>query len=134
MTKTLHLTIIALAVACFGMIALAGNSGVSDPTVSLNKLSPTGGRAQHDMIVADLTSLETAVEASIDVLDAIAYETGSATNGQVVTLTGTYTAAPVVVFAQGHATSNAYASTVTTTNFTAVTPSTTNKYVVIPAQ
>jgi hypothetical protein len=122
---------VLLAITTFG-----GNSGVSDPVVSLTKLSATGGRAQHDAIVTDLNSMATAVNAIIDVLDAVQYETGTATNGQVVALANTYTAAPVVLVHQVEGTNATYAASVTTSNFTMTVVGNTNAvpFVVIPKQ
>jgi hypothetical protein len=67
---------VLLAITTFG-----GNSGVSDPVVSLTKLSATGGRAQHDAIVTDLNSLATATIAVIDVADSMVDGTATVTLG-----------------------------------------------------
>jgi hypothetical protein len=80
--------------------------------------------------------MATAVNAIIDVLDAVQYETGTATNGQVVALANTYTAAPVVLVHQVEGTNATYAASVTTSNFTMTVVGNTNAvpFVVIPKQ
>jgi len=133
MKKLIGIFVSVLIIASVGLV-LAGNSGVSDPTITVTQTSPTGGFALRDKIHESLDSLDTAVRASIDVLDAIKFETGTATNTEVVTLSLTYSSAPMVVITVKSAT-NSYATSITTTNFTAnMVSGETNNYVVIPVQ
>ena len=133
MKKLIGIFVSVLIIASVGLV-LAGNSGVSDPTITVTQTSPTGGFALRDKIHESLDSLDTAVRASIDVLDAIKFETGTAANTEVVTLSLTYSSAPMVVITVKSAT-NSYATSITTTNFTAnMVSGETNNYVVIPVQ
>jgi hypothetical protein len=118
-------TLAALVLIAVGTcVSFAGNSGVEN---EVGPFTQSGGKFLKDKIESTLDSV-------VEALDASAVETGSVTNGQVVVLTGTYTVAPVVLLEGSHATSNSYATSISTTGFTAVTPSTTNKYVVIAVQ
>jgi len=136
--QSIVVAVIALAlVATIAIIepAFAGNAGVTDPTVTVTERTRTGGQEHADAIRVSLASLETAVEAAIDQLDATAIETGSTADGATNTFTLTYTVAPIVIIEQKNATTNAYATSVTTSNFVASVPGgTTNNYVVIPLQ
>jgi hypothetical protein len=128
---------IACIVALVGVTAsvIAGNSGVSDPTITVNEFTPSGGSSRAAKEHASLDSLDDAVEDVIDVLDAIQFETGSATNDQLVTFTLTYAAAPLVLVETQNATTNSYASSITASNCTInAVAGDTNKYVVIPMQ
>ena len=123
--------------ACFcvlaGYITYAGNSGVSDPSVTVSQF--TTPNDLRDKTHETVDNLDTAIEAIIDHDDATAYETGSATNNQLVTLSLTYASAPLVLIETQNATTNSYASSITTTNFSAnMVVGDTNKYVVIPLQ
>jgi len=134
MKKLIGIFVSGLIIVSVGL-AIAGNSGVSDPTITVTQTSATGGFDLRDKVHASLDSLDTAVRASIDVLDAVQFETGTATNTEVVTFTLTYSSAPMVVITSGNSTNIAYASSITTTNCTAnMKAGETNNYVVVPAQ
>ena len=134
MKKLIGIFVSVLIIASVGLV-LAGNSGVSDPTITVTQTSPTGGFALRDKIHESLDSLDTAVRASIDVLDAVKFETGTATNTEVVAFSLTYSSAPMVVITSGNSSNIAYASSITTTNYTAnMKAGETNNYVVVPAQ
>lgn len=124
MKKVLGISILAALVACLIVPAFAGNSGVEN---EVTESTQSSGKFLKDKVKSTLDDVITA-------LDSAAVETGSATNTQAVVFTGTYTVAPVVLLEGSHATSNAYATSISTAGFTAVTPSTTNKYVVIAVQ
>ena len=133
MKKLIGIFVSVLIIASVGLV-LAGNSGVSDPTITVTQTSPTGGFALRDKIHESLDSLDVAVRESIDVLDAIKFETGTATDTEVVAFSLTYSSAPMVVIAVKSST-NSYATSITTTNFTAnMASGETNNYVVIPVQ
>ena len=74
--------LVALVVALMGatVLVIAGNSGVSDPTISLTDRSPAGGKERHDIVKASFDSLDTAVEAVIDELDSITDGSGNFSN------------------------------------------------------
>jgi len=116
-----------------GSVVFAGNSGITDPTITITKFTTT--RNLRDVCEADIKQLETATESLIDKADSTAIETGTATNTEVVVFENTYTSAPVVLIQTQNATTNSYASSVTTTNFTAnMVAGSTNTYIVITLQ
>ena len=128
-------TIITLLCLVFvaGSVAIAGNSGVSDPAKTITKF--TTQRNLRNTCEVDISSLNTAVVATIDALDTVQFETGTATHTEVVAFVNTYASAPVVLIQSGNATNVSYASSTTTTNFTAnMKAATTNTYIVFPLQ
>jgi len=133
MKKTMILLVAVCLIAAVGSMAWAGNSGVSSPTITVTQF--TTPDKLRDKTHASLDSLDTAVEALIVVADAVQFETGSATNTQVITFSLTYASAPVVLLESQNGTNSAYASSITTTNCTAnMKAGETNKYVVIAIQ
>jgi len=82
--------VLAVAVAVVTMQAFAGASGVSDPTITVADFTPSGGSVFKDQVHASLDSLDTAVEATIDVLDAIAGGT-QAVDGKYIVVGGNST-------------------------------------------
>lgn len=129
-----------VCVALIGATVFAGSSGVSNPVRKDHQPGFGDSSLQakvvafNDDVVAKFDAIMSSATA-LDLSDLDNLEVGSATNGQKVVMSKTYSAAPLVLFRQYHATSNSYATSVTTTNFTAVVPgpagSITNKYVVI---
>ena len=133
MKKTMILLFAACLIAAIGSKVLAGNSGVASPTITVTQFT-TPDRLR-DKTYESLTSLNTSVTGLVATADAVQFETGSATNAQVVTFSLTYTAAPVVLVETQNATTNSYASSITTSNCTmSMVSGSTNKYVVIPVQ
>jgi len=67
--KRIIFMVIALITMSAGLIAFAGNSGVSDPTITLKNNTPAD--LLRTRTLASLASLKTASDANIDVVDAI---------------------------------------------------------------
>ena len=131
--KKITFMVIALITMSVGLIAFAGNSGVSDPNVTLKNNTPAD--LMRARTLASLESLETAVKATIVVADAVSMETGVATNTEVVAFSQTYTSAPIVMIQSDNATNVSFASSITTTNFVAnMKAATTNTYIVLAVQ
>jgi len=72
MRKFNYMLGLVLLVVVFGLARelWAGASGVSDPVIAVKEFTPSGGQTFKDQVKSSLDSLETAVEAAIDVLDA----------------------------------------------------------------
>lgn len=137
MRKITKITKIGLVAVCVCIavigIVLAGNSEVSDPTITVTAF--TIPNDLRDKTHESLDSLDTAVEAVIDAADAVQYETGTATNSETITFTLTYASAPVVLIQTQNATTNSYASSITASNCVAnMVAGSTNTYVVLPIQ
>ena len=131
--KKITFMVIALITMSVGLMVYAGNSGVSDPTITLKNNTPEG--LLRTRTLASLKSLETAVNATIAVADAGSMETGVATNTEVVAFSQTYTSAPIVMIQSDNATNVSFASSITTTNFVAnMKAATTNTYIVLAVQ
>jgi len=68
------------AIALLGAVdVFAGSAGVSDPTITVNEFTRSGGFQLRDKVHASLDSLDTAVEATIDVVDGLVDGTQAAT-------------------------------------------------------
>jgi hypothetical protein len=131
--KRITFMVIALITMSVGLMVYAGNSGVSDATITLKNNTPEG--LLRTRTLASLKSLETAVNATIAVADAGSMETGVATNTEVVAFSQTYTSAPIVMIQSDNATNVSFASSITTTNFVAnMKAATTNTYIVLAVQ
>jgi len=131
--KRITFMVITFITMSVGLMVYAGNSGVSDPTITLKNNTPEG--LLRTRTLASLKSLETAVNATIAVADAGSMETGVATNTEVVAFSQTYTSAPIVMIQSDNATNVSFASSITTTNFVAnMKAATTNTYIVLAVQ
>ena len=75
MKKTITMLVAALLVSAVGSTVFAGNSGVSDPTVTVTQFTTPDGL--RDKTHASLDSLDAAIESTIDVLDGILDASGS---------------------------------------------------------
>jgi hypothetical protein len=62
--------LVAIALVLGGAVVFAGDSGVSDPTIAVKEFTPSGGQVFKDQVKSSLDSLDTAVEAVIDIADA----------------------------------------------------------------
>jgi hypothetical protein len=82
------IAIAAVLAVVVGLGDVRADSGVSDPTISMTKFTPSGGKDQADKILASLESLSATDVAIIDVLDTLT--AGTLTSGASVK--GTYTA------------------------------------------
>ena len=69
MNKTITILVAALLVSAVGSTVFAGNSGVSDPTVTVTQFTTPDGL--RDKTHESLDSLDTAIESTIDVLDGV---------------------------------------------------------------
>ena len=85
--KKIISTLLVSVFVVVGSIALAGNSGVSDPTITISKF--TTQRNLKDVAQADIASLDVAVVAIIDVADGLI---GGTTPMTSATVQGTLTA------------------------------------------
>lgn len=125
MKKLISILAVVACLASVAGICLAGNSGVTN---EVGPFTQSSGKFLKDKIQSTLDNVVAA-------LDKAAVETGSATNAQAVVFTGTYTVAPIVLIETQNATTNSYASSVTTAGFTAnMAAGDTNKFVVISVQ
>jgi hypothetical protein len=97
--KKAFLTIASIALIA-GLVAdsaLAGASGVSDPTITVNEFTPSGGKSAWKKVHDSLDSLETAIEAAIDVLDLVSDGSGLAGSGTLVDVAITGSIEPDIV-------------------------------------
>jgi len=91
-------------IAAVGSMAYAGASGISDPTITVTQF--TTPDKLRDKTHESLDSLDTAVEASIDVLDAIAGGTQDVTLAPASILVGNASSNQAAVAVSGDATIN----------------------------
>jgi hypothetical protein len=111
-SKCLIIVACALLAGIFAIPASqAGSSGVSDPTVTVAEFTPSGGKDFKDQVHASLDSLDTAVEAVIDVADGLVSGTTevSAPTVAYVNKTASYTNSTEAVVS--------YNTTAVTTNY-----------------
>jgi len=124
MKKVSILMSMLLLVGLSGTV-FAGNSGV---TSEVTEFTASSGKRLKDAVKNTLDDIIVAVDAG-------QAETGSATNTQAVVFENTYTVAPVVLVETQNATTNSYATSITTTGCTmAMAAGVTNKYIVVAQQ
>ena len=92
--KKVYITLTILALFACG-IATAGSSGVSDPSVTYTKSSPTGGFDMRKQIANTVESIADAVDDVIDVADGIIDGTTSITASNYALLTQVWGAATI---------------------------------------